>query len=132
MKLMNKYKKVQILEIKIKKAIEATTKQKAQTELEKVRTDYDAAVEKFKETEKKAEEVVHKDEKSVKYAFIVFRSEEGMQRAIRAFNISKASRCFTRCCKCCCSKKHQVMESKYFYGRWLDISNAGLPDEINW
>lgn len=73
------------------------------------------------------------EEKSIKYAYIVFKSTENTQRAIQAYDVSSGFRVWSHICKCCISKENKhKMERNIFYDRWLDVQLAGLPEEIKW
>jgi len=60
-------------------------------------------------------------------AYVVFRSMEGRERMIQAYNYNRASRfCLARCCK----STH--ITDKYFFGRWLEVTPGPEPSDILW
>ena len=77
MKLMKKHKEVEALELKLRKSLEPSDKISVKAKLDKVKGKYEVACKKHKElyNDNKSKEV--SNEKSMKYAFIVFRSAEG-------------------------------------------------------
>lgn len=69
---------------------------------------------------------------NIKYAYVVFRSMEAMEKVMKAFEISCWRRCFLRCCSSCKSKEYKMMQETYFNGQWLTVDFSGLPEEIQW
>ena len=47
-----------------------------------------------------------KDDQSVKYAYVTFRSMEGMQKILHLYNIGLSYRFFTNTFSCCCKKRY--------------------------
>jgi len=68
---------------------------------------YKEQVEKYRDSikENKMRNDVDANLKSVKYAYVVFRSMEGMQKVLDAYNFSKSYRISAVWCGCFCKKR---------------------------
>ena len=75
-----------------------------------------------------------KGARSIKYAYVVFRSMDGMSKVLNAYNITAFYRILYMyiCPACCCGKNAKKTRALYFNRRWLKVSKACLPDEIKW
>lgn len=72
--------------------------------------------------------------KTMIYAFITFRSMEGVDifmRSSKRFE-SKCKRGCVRVCGCCCPKMSYHLRSLYVDDRWPNPKGAILPDNIFW
>lgn len=70
--------------------------------------------------------------RTIKYAYIVFRQTKAKEKAMSLYSVSMADRFLTNLCGCCCSKRMEKYLKRYFEGEWLEVSAAGLPDQILW
>jgi len=67
----------------------------------------------------------------IKNAFIVFRSMEGAETLIKAYNESRCRLCFLRtACDCCADKRDY--KKKLFQGKFLKVERAVEPSLIIW
>ena len=85
---------------------------------------------KFKQSKGQEEAEKTVSTKTVKYAYIVFRQTSARDKAISLYSVSLADRFFTRICSCCCSKRMEAHTKRQFFGEWLEVSSACLPDQI--
>jgi hypothetical protein len=130
MSLNQKYKKVAGLERRIKGTKKELTKKKLEVNLFKENEVYKKALEKYNVKKEIRDKKL--EEKSVKYAYIVFREVYSKDVCLEAYNISNGFRALAKFCKCCCSRRYKKIQNNYFYDRWVGSSYSGLPDEINW
>lgn len=63
----------------------------------------------------------------IKTAYVVFKSMEGAERTMHAYNMGFCNRL---CLKCCCRGKE--LKPKLFQNRWLNITRAVDPTLIMW
>jgi len=60
------------------------------------------------------------EDRSIKYAYIVFRSMNGMKVALGTYNITRFYRFLYLYVCCCCFRQHkQRIYDTYFHNRWL-------------
>jgi hypothetical protein len=88
---------------------------------------------KFKDYKEKhldnKEDNKHKDEKSLKFAYITFKSMDDVEVVQKAY---KPDRC-ERCCIFYCKKEAVPnLEQKFIFKKWPEVRVARLPDNINW
>ena len=100
---------------------------KLKEERDKEELVYKEGLEKYSEFKKTKQESVT-DENTIKYAYIVFRSMEGMQKALQMYNISRTYRCMTWACGCCCRRRKERLINMLFYKEWPTVEKATLPD----
>ena len=80
------------------------------------------------ETDKK----VRPDNESVVRAYVTFRSMEGMELVVDAYDQSKSSRFWVSFCRCICTRKWKSLKMKYINNEWPEPRVAELPDAIQW
>jgi hypothetical protein len=73
-----------------------------------------------------------KDQRNLKFAYIVFRSMDAQQKVLDAYNINSCSRRCTMCCGCCCKEKYSALAKKHIFKKWPNIQVACEPDNIRW
>ena len=70
-------------------------------------------------------------ESLIKNAFVTFRSMEGAQKLIKAYDKSRCTLCLLKLlCECCSAKK--LYNEKLFEGRFLKVEQAVEPSLILW
>jgi len=81
----------------------------------------------------KGEQDNYKDSDSkVVYAFVVFRSMEGVRLLRSAYNYTWWQRMMTKCCCKSCDKGKLNIDSLTFKEHYLNVDTAILPDNILW
>lgn len=75
---------------------------------------------------------VHPDNESVVRAYVTFRSMDGMQLVVDAYDQSKSSRFWVSFCRCICTRKWKSLKMKYVNNEWPEPRVAELPDAIQW
>lgn len=68
---------------------------------------------------------------SLKYAYVVFRSMEDLERVEKAYKINRMSKwCILKCC--CFKTKKAEIKRKHFFKKWPSVSVSTNPDNIKW
>lgn len=122
--------KVQHLDLKIRLYDSKSKLAKLQAEKEELLS----AVEfhtKIYEQEKKSEEGDEEEDTTpqAEVAFVLFRSMEGVERALKAFNTPWYTRLLYFFCRCCFSEE---FKAKILHGRFLRARRTIEPELINW
>lgn len=63
---------------------------------------------------------------------MVFRDPESCQKAMRVFHATWIQKTFTLYCYCFMGRSARRQKKIFLFNRWIDVRNAGLPDEILW
>lgn len=118
--------------IRIKRCKNEIDKAKLEIEQEVLKQKFNEEMGHYKQC--KAGEIHQdKEEGSIRFAYIVFRSMEGVNYIDDAYRIGKCRRCCILKCSCCYDKKVvESVKSKHFFGAWPEISVAEDPDNIKW
>ena len=116
---------VEKLDIKINETGYGTIKlQKLNAQKEKLLADIEELKIKYFET---MEEMGTNNQ--VVTVFVLFRSMEGVERALYAFKSNKCTRMWFSLFTCCMSKKQK---SKLFKGKWIKVQPAVEPELLLW
>ena len=116
MKLYELSKKIQTLEFRRSSVKSKTIQERYQKELEEAQEAYQTEKAIYiHDKAKKASSSGKKDDKSVKYAYVIFRSMDDLNKVINAYNVSPFYRCCVlRCSECCCAESQGRLRKKYF------------------
>jgi hypothetical protein len=100
--------------------------------------EYEVLKQQYKESQRQKEssggdQANDDGDRTIKYAYVVFRSMSGMRVAADTYNITRFERfLYLHVCCCCFRKQKQRIYDTYFHNRWLEVRQACLPDEIQW
>ena len=67
----------------------------------------------------------------MRFAYVVFRSMDGIEGIQKQYSQGWCKRCWIKACSCCCSAKYRELRKKHFFKQWPDIKiPACEPDNI--
>ena len=69
----------------------------------------------------------------MRFAYVTFRSMDGLDMVMKAYEVGACKRkCTMCCCRCCCPKYRESLEKKHFFKKWPQLNKACEPDNIKW
>jgi hypothetical protein len=77
----------------------------------------------------------NKDEKGIRFAYVVFRSMDAYDIVLNAYKeVGSCNRCCAMSCfgSCCCSARQAELKKMHFFKKWPKINQASEPDNIKW